>query len=56
MTLANVLTMKRLMVGCLFAGALAVVGCSGSALPTSPSATTGLSSQASFPRSGELHG
>jgi hypothetical protein len=55
MTFANVLTMKRMVVGCLCAGAVAVVGCGGSALPTSPGATTGLSSQASFPRRGELH-
>ena len=56
MTLANVLTLKRLVSGWLFAGAVAVVGCGGSALPTSPSATTGLSGlAASFPRSGELH-
>jgi hypothetical protein len=56
MTFANVFTMKRMVVGCLCAGAVAVVGCSGSASPTSPSATTGLSGlAASFPRSGELH-
>jgi len=58
MTFANVLRMKRVAVGCLCAGAVAVVGCGGSGLPTSPSATTGLSglaSSASFPRSGELH-
>ena len=56
MTFANVFTMKRVVVGCLFAGAVAVVGCSGSGLPTSPSATTGPSGLAApFPRSGELH-
>lgn len=56
MTFANVLRMKRVAIGCLCAGAVAVVGCGGSGLPTSPSATTGLSGQAvSFPRSGELH-
>lgn len=56
MTFANVLTMKRMLVGGLFAGAVAVVGCSGSALPTGPGVTTGLSGlAASFPRSGELH-
>ena len=55
MTFANVLRMKRTVVGCLCAGAVAVVGCGGSALPTSPGATTGLSGlAASFPRSGEL--
>ena len=56
MTFANLLTMKRVVVGCLGAGVVAVVGCGGSGLPTSPSATTGLSGlAASFPRSGELH-
>ena len=56
MTFTNVLTMKRMVVGCVCAGAVAVVGCGGSGLPTSPSATTGLSGlAASFPRSGELH-
>jgi hypothetical protein len=55
MTLANVSSIKRLVSGGLFAGAVAVVGCGGSALPTSPSASTGLFSQASFPRSGEIH-
>ena len=56
MTFANVLRMKRVAVGCLCAGAMAVVGCGGTSLPTSPSAATGLSGlAASFPRSGELH-
>jgi hypothetical protein len=47
--------MKRVVAGCLCALAVAVVGCSGGASPTSPGATTGLASQASYPRSGELH-
>jgi hypothetical protein len=56
MTFANVLTMKCVVIGCLWAVAVAAVGCGGSGLPTSPSATTGLSGlAASFPRSGELH-
>lgn len=56
MTFANVFTMKRVVVVCLCAGTIAMVGCGGSGLPTSPSATTGLSGlAASFPRSGELH-
>lgn len=56
MTFANVLPMKRVVVGCLCAGVVAMVGCGGSALPTSPRATMGLSGLAqSFPRSGELH-
>jgi hypothetical protein len=56
MTVANVLTMKRVVIGCLCAVAVAAVGCGGSGLPTSPSAPTGSSGlAASFPRSGELH-
>ena len=56
MTFAKVLTMRRVVVACLCAGVVAVIGCSGSGFPTSTSATTGLSGlAASFPRSGELH-
>jgi len=58
MSLSSVLTMKRVVLGCLCAGAVAVAGCAGSGSATSPSATTGVSGQAlsaSFPRSGELH-
>lgn len=50
--------MKFLVIACFCGGALAAVGCSGSGLPTSPSATAGLSSAAALaasPRSGDLH-
>ena len=69
MKLANVLTTKKVVLGCLCAGALAAVACAdGPGSPTSPSSSlvlssvaatapgeVALSATASFPRSGEIH-
>ena len=69
MKLANVLMTKKVVLGCLCAGALAAVACAdGPGSPTRPSSGLGLSSvgatapgegglsaTASFPRSGEIH-
>src|SRR5947207_2011777 len=56
---AMLLTMKRVVTGCLCAGALAAVGCAdGSGLPTSPGGSAAASSLATTPgspRSGALH-
>lgn len=57
MTFAGVLTTKRLALGCLCAGALAVGGCAdGSGVPTRPSAGGSASTlAASSPRTGDLY-
>ena len=69
MKLADVLSTRKIVLGCLCAGALAAVACAdGPGSPTSPSASAALSSvaatapgegalsaTASFPRSGDIH-
>jgi len=61
MKFAIVLTMKRVVMGCLCAGVLAAVACAdGRGIPTSPSVSTAVSglaaaAPAASPRSGALH-
>jgi hypothetical protein len=45
----------KFVIACLCAVSLAAVGCNGRGVPTSPSATAGISMLAAAPRSGALH-
>ena len=56
MKFVNLLTTRRVVLGCLCTGALATVACGGVAGgPTGPSASTVVAVVTSLPRSGELH-
>src|SRR5687768_4142329 len=45
----------KFVIGCLCAVSLLAIGCNGRGVPTSPSATAGVSNLAAAPRSGALH-